>query len=129
MLEKATTAARQTEAVKKQQDVVRSDYKLPTVDAINSQKHGETHKKPTHEQFKHKYSSSQAPLITTNRLASGVAKYLLTGNKTVQLEKPFATNAQTKDTFSQMLYLLQRIPVSVAQASITYKCLVSLQLR
>jgi len=35
-------------------------------------------------------------------------------------------------TFSnsyQMLHLLQRIPVSVAQASLTYKCLVSLQLR
>ena len=41
-LDKATTAARHTEAIKKQQDVVRSDYKSPTVDAINSQKGGDT---------------------------------------------------------------------------------------
>jgi len=66
MLEKVTTAARQTEAVKKQQDVVRSDYKLSTVDAINSQKHGETHKKPIREQFKYKHSSSQAPPTQTH---------------------------------------------------------------
>jgi len=40
--------------------VVRSEYKSPTVDAINSQRCGETYKKPTREQFKHKYVSSQA---------------------------------------------------------------------
>ena len=60
-LDKATTAARHTEAIKKQQDVVRSDYKSPTVDAINSQKRGETHKKMTREPLKHKHPSSQVP--------------------------------------------------------------------
>jgi len=38
MLEKTMTAARQTEAIKKHQGVVRGDQKLLLVDTVNSQK-------------------------------------------------------------------------------------------
>jgi len=55
MLEKAMTAARQTEAIKKQQGVVRGDQKLPLVDTVNSQK-------PKCEQCKsHSKNSSASP--------------------------------------------------------------------
>jgi len=54
-LEKGMTAARQTEAIKMQQGVVRGDQKLPLVDTVNSQK-------PKCEQRKsHSKNSSASP--------------------------------------------------------------------
>ena len=91
MLEKAMTAARQTEAIKKQQGVVRGDQKLPLVDTVNSQK-------PKYEQCK---SHSKIPQLlqnkATNKLAQGVVKHL-----PMETSMPsYVCYVSKKDTISQ----------------------------